>query len=569
MKKVKEMDYYEINDLYSNQDINYVENKYSVYVIDTNIIIDYPHIIPSTIGWENIHSSIDFNGSHLVIPETVILELDSFKHESSTRGEIARTVLFNLRKIFESVSSETKDLTSHRLKSAIYFEKQNRLLTVTPHVCNFTHQIFSPKPEDIDGQILLATLEVLHFTKANRVEAGDWSSFNEDCVTLLTNDNTMAIRAHSIGIRTSNLHYDTKACYSGRRSVTVPNSFFELFTYEKEGVELSEWLKNMPNETALTANEFIIMTPEDPSYLYSYRPYYNIGRFDNSLQKIVHLTYFQNLNVTPKNDGQAIYAESIAHPEIQTVIVTGPAGSGKTFIPTIGGIEACKTGQFLGITIVPCSVGVQKELGALPGNLDEKISPNIAPIKNAILNYCKYADKDIAKAIKNFRTYGIQQSSSKESKKGSTTKIDYRIDPLCWTYTTQFSNKERRMQKTIKHRLKDCVDMIYNNWFDNIPVEAARGLDFSDEFVIYDEFQDQSISQADMLLKRTGKNCKLIISGDINQIHQDGLNRYNNGISYTKRICHGLPMVALVTLTPDEVIRSEMVQMIAKRQHSE
>ena len=78
---------------------------------------------------------------------------------------------------------------------------------------------------------------------------------------------------------------------------------------------------------------------------------------------------------------------------------------------------------------------------------------------------------------------------------------------------------------------------------------------------------NQSIDSADMLLKRHGKNNKMIISGDIEQIHQCGLSTKNNGLAYAKTLCTGLPMVAQITLQDDEIVRDDFVKEIIKRQH--
>ena len=227
-----------------------------------------------------------------------------------------------------------------------------------------------------------------------------------------------------------------------------------------------------------------------------------------------------------------MYAEAISNPSISVVFVTGSAGTGKTFLSVLGAIKACALGKFLQATIVPCSIDVQRALGFLPGDLDDKIGPNIAPIKNAIQNYIKLTDSKFSKALETTPDSGDKQCKTKD------------------------------LQSTIRTE----SDKLYNKYFKNIPVEAARGLDFANMFVIYDEFQDQTPDQADMLLKRVAKDSKVIISGDIKQIHQHGLSKQNNGLSYAKQLCLGLPMVAQIELKDIEVVRSEFVQAIVARQ---
>ena len=100
----------------------------------------------------------------------------------------------------------------------------------------------------------------------------------------------------------------------------------------------------------------------------------------------------------------------------------------------------------------------------------------------------------------------------------------------------------------------------------NIPIEHARGRDFAYELAIYDEFQDQTVSQADTLIKRLGTEGKIIITGDIEQIHAPYIDSTSSGLVYASRQLLDSPMVAQVCFTEEEVIRHPLVRMIAKRQ---
>jgi phosphate starvation-inducible PhoH-like protein len=108
--------------------------------------------------------------------------------------------------------------------------------------------------------------------------------------------------------------------------------------------------------------------------------------------------------------------------------------------------------------------------------------------------------------------------------------------------------------------------MIWSNWFSSVPIENARGRDFSYELVIYDEFQDQSRTQADTLIKRLGEGGKVVIAGDVDQIHAPYLDRNNNGLVYASRLLFDNPMVAQVCFTEDEVVRHPLVKEIARKQ---
>ena len=178
------------------------------------------------------------------------------------------------------------------------------------------------------------------------------------------------------------------------------------------------------------------------------------------------------------------------------------------------------------------------------------MDPNVQPIKNALRNYLIESDKDIRKKMNNFRHFGVAGNTSSKHN------------------TDQQRNSDQQRQKSVKRRLEDQVENIWSNWFSNIPIAYARGRDFSYEFVIYDEFQDQNRSQADTLIKRIGKEGKIVITGDISQIHAAYLDQSNNGLTYARQALVNLPMVAQVNFTEDEIVRHPLVREVAKRQNN-
>ncbi len=306
----------------------------------------------------------------------------------------------------------------------------------------------------------------------------------------------------------------------------------------------------MPDERPLVANEFIVMEVADeldyPSYYDpELDPYFsNIGRYDADTDMIVPLKYVSSFPVKPRNPGQAIYAEALTNPDFAAVICTGPAGCGKTFMATVYGYNACKDGEFIGVTVIPCES--HSKIGALPGDLDEKMDPDVQPLKNALRNYLLIDDSKLRKELDNLKKFG---TDSKSKKNGDSSEDD-----------------NGSKQRSIKAKLKDRVDLIWDNWFSSIPIENARGRDFAYELAVYDEFQDQNVSQADTLIKRLGSDGKIIITGDIEQIHAPYLDRSNNGLVYASRLLYDNPMVAQVCFTEEEIIRHPLVRAVATRQ---
>ena len=524
-----------------------------IYVLDTNVLVDYPDIIPDAEGNTRIFDNplVSLAGSHIVVPSAVVRELSSFKDEAATdRGRAARLVLDRLR--MWRVKTVFGMETNYMLEAPIKLP-DGRLLSVLPVSADFKGGLpFRPDEGDMDGQIILTALAAMHLVESEQDnDEFDWGdsslrlNFISEKVVLLTNDNGHAIRAAERGIVTSRYAYAMPAPYTGRREVKVPAELFQEFWTEGR-LDLEFWEDYLPDETPLAANEFVVMVPEDMTekslpfdYVTRSDPYFrHIGRFDAQREMIVGLKHLSSAPFTPMSDGQAMYAEALMDPEIAAVICTGPAGSGKTYLPTVYGLEYCRQGKYKTVVVVPCPD--YGNLGALPGDLDEKMSLDVGPIRNALENYFYENDPYFKRELKRLGEKGTNIAYSEDEGNSGGPSLD---------------------EKVQAH-----VNYIWKRFFRNVPVKKAQGLDFRQKLVLYDEFQDQSPSQADMLVKRIGKDGKIVITGDIAQIHAPYRDEFNNGIVYVTGLLYDFPMVARVSLLKEEVERHELVRLIAERQ---
>lgn len=530
-----------------------MSNSRPIYVVDTNILVDYVDIIPPP-GDEVLElrePTIDLRGAHIVIPAAVIRELSNFKKEKSERGMAARAALRRLRELSEGRIQTMGD--AYHFKAPIEMHVNGQCFSILPVHKNFKKALpFSPSEDDMDGQIILAALSVTFNLKGLPVDGTakveDIMEFESNGVTLLTNDNGLAIRARERGIKTSRYGYKYPEPYTGRRDIVVPKELFLEFLNAK-WLAREKFEEAMPEQAPLVANEFIVMKIKDTEDYPSYYepgldPYFsNVGRYDYEEDAIVPLKYIRSFPVQSRNPGQAIYAEALMNPDFAAVICTGPAGCGKTFMATIYGYNACKDGDFIGVTVIPCES--HSKIGALPGDLDEKMDPEIQPLKNALRNYLLMSDSKLKKELESLKKFGTESKLKKNA---------------------DSAEEESNKQRSIKAKLKDRVDLIWDNWFSSIPIENARGRDFACELAVYDEFQDQNVSQADTLIKRLGNDGKIIITGDIEQIHAPYLDRSNNGLVYASRLLYDNPMVAQVCFTEEEIIRHPLVKIVARRQ---
>lgn len=530
----------------------------TIYVTDTNVLIDYVDIIPGEEGKQPLEPIVDLSHAHIVIPTVVDRELGRFKSEPGERGRAAREILRRLRALSESNSPGAVG-DSYRLERPMEVPGSDLVISIMPVHKDFCKCLpYRPSNDDKDGQIALTALAAACVKKGipidGTAEGVAKMDFSKD-VVLLTNDNDFASRANAHGITTSRYGYKLPPPYTGRRDIEVPKELFHEFYFNRsEGISREFFEELMPDEPKLVANEFIVMGlsgPQDfPNGFTPWdNPYFdNIGRYDAKSDRIVPLSYIRAFPVRVSNPGQAMYAEALMDPDIAAVVCTGPAGSGKTYMATIFSYAACRDGNFIGVTVVPCEN--RSNLGALPGDLDEKMDPEVQPLKDALRNYILKDDPKFRKALEDFRKYGAGSKGKSKSTKNES-------DNGC--------NGEPS-GGSIRARLESKVDNIWSNWFLSLRIEHARGRDFSNQIAIYDEFQDQNAKQADTLIKRIGANGKIVLTGDIRQIHAPYLDQSNNGLVYASRLLYDNQMVMQVHFTEAEVVRHPLVKDIARRQ---
>lgn len=178
--------------------------------------------------------------------------------------------------------------------------------------------------------------------------------------------------------------------------------------------------------------------------------------------------------VKGKTTNQDNYIRSIAENEI--IFCSGPAGSGKSYIAAGVAADKLFTGQIDQIIVTRPLICAGKDLGALPGNVGEKIMPHLAPME--------------------------------ENLKFFLQKVNY----------GKFMN-----DGAIRYE----------------PLELMRGATFHNAFMILDEAQNCTADQIKMFITRMGEDTKVLINGDINQTDlygQSGLSFCMNKLCKVKGV---------------------------------
>ena len=169
---------------------------------------------------------------------------------------------------------------------------------------------------------------------------------------------------------------------------------------------------------------------------------------------------FENKFTKPKNKHQTEYVSMLKNKDKKIIVVTGPAGTGKTLFATEYGIRNFLTGVYEKLIFTRPSVSVDEDLGYLPGTLEEKMAPWVRPIYDVLYQF---------------------------------------ITP------------------------KEVEQLMEDKHIEIAPLGYMRGRTFKNTWIVADEMQNSTISQMKMLLTRLGENSRLVITGDLEQYDRDDI----------------------------------------------
>lgn len=216
----------------------------------------------------------------------------------------------------------------------------------------------------------------------------------------------------------------------------------------------------------------------------------------NNIQK----TGFTLKKITPMTESQQDAFE--AFDDGYNLLFSGFAGTGKTFLSLYFGLRGIEEGNFRKVMIVRSIVSA-RDIGFLPGTLDEKIKVYEAPYR------------DIVNTL-----YG----------RGDT-------------------------YQTLKS--KGVIEFV--------PTSFQRGITINDTLILVDEMQNLSGRELNTVITRMGKNSKIIFCGDYFQ--SDLLGRDKNDILKFIQILEAIDCFAIIDFNAEDIVRSKMIKdyLIAKQ----
>ena len=328
-----------------------------IFVLDTSVIL-YTH-----------NSIMNFAEHDVVIPITVLEELDQFKKGNDTKN-------FEAREFIRLLDKLSQDHMIHEWTPLNGKTKGNFKVLMNPDNNLNANIIFGE--EKNDHKILNAALYLKQHEKERKV-------------ILVSKDINLRLKAKSLDILAED--YETGKI---KNIVELENTGKYLLEdmdpqaintlYERGSIEAKVILGNRKRK----ANAFYILKSQKQSVL----AYYNTD--ENILSRVdKQLAY----NIKPRNAEQTFALHAILNPRIKLVSIQGVAGTGKTLLALAGALEQRREYKqiFLARPIVPLS---NKDIGYLPGDIKSKLNPYMEPLWDNlkfIQNQYKETDKEYQK----------------------------------------------------------------------------------------------------------------------------------------------------------------------------
>lgn len=301
-----------------------------VVVLDTNVLLHDPNALTS------------FQNSKIVLPITVIEELDKFKKESSELGRNARTVIRLIDGLRQSGS----------LKDGVKVD-QDCILQIVIDQEPIKKILYG---DTTDNRIINTAYA---FVKQNNQ------------VVFISKDINARVKADAIGIETSDfdkVRVNIDEMFSGWRREEIDPDLFNNISKDNEF--------SIP-EIGAFANEYISFHNRDNTRLGF------LARYDADQNQFIRLKdgKIDVWGIRPKSIEQRIALDLLLNPHISLVTMIGQAGTGKTLLAIAAGLQqVISDKKFNRWVITRPIMPVGKDIGYLPGRKDQKLSHWMEPI---------------------------------------------------------------------------------------------------------------------------------------------------------------------------------------------
>ena len=429
------------------------------YILDTNVLLHDPN------------SLLSFKTNNVLIPIEVIEEIDRFKREATERGQNARS----FSRMLDGLRSQG------RLSEGVVLSTGGQLRV-----------IFQAKTENgdmavgsnaVDSRIVALALNT---QKANPKVS----------TILVTKDVNLRIKADAVGLQAEDYESDRvmiKDLYTGMFDLAVSPDRMVAFRTNSE-LELDADPKFFPNEYCTLTEKG---NPKRTA----------LTKVDPTGTKLIPIIDSREgvWGIKPRNREQHFAFDALLDDRVKLVTLMGKAGTGKTLMAMAAGLKRTVLDrEFRRLVVARPTISMGKELGFLPGSLEEKLNPWMQPIHDALELL-----SDLNMGNEHRRSHDLMRSGS-------------------------------------------------------IVVEALsyiRGRSIAHQFMVIDEAQNLTPLEVKTIITRVGHGTKIVFTGDPYQIDNPYVDSSSNGFNFIISKFREQPIAAHIELQKGE--RSELAELAA------
>ena len=447
------------------------------YVLDTNILLHDPSAI------------FKFEDNHVIIPIYVIEEVDQFKREGSERGRNARQVVRLLDDLRDAGGALSKGVP---LKSGGMLR-----VAVPPRTPELPSAI---DKSAMDNAILQTAFDV-------REEDGGRPT------VFVTMDTNLRIRADALGMVAEtyeNQRADAERVESGAREFEV--SADQIDTFFQEGRVAAPVPPPDPSEARaegrssssngqLSPNQCVLLRDRDNAQ------HTALGRFDAAKKEIVALRTPREgvMGIRPRNKEQAHALDLLLDENIRLVTLVGKAGTGKTLLALAAGLKrTLEDGMYTRMLVSRPVMPLGRDIGFLPGDVDEKLNPWMQPI---------------------------------------------------------FDNLEFLFASGTRKGPRAYAELLESGQLQVEPLTYIRGRSLPAQYIIVDEAQNLTPHEVKTIITRSGDGTKIVLTGDPGQIDNPYVDSASNGLAVAADRFRAEKLAGHIVLSKGE--RSELAEIAA------
>jgi PhoH-like ATPase len=428
------------------------------YILDTNVLLHDPSSI------------LAFKGNNVLIPIEVIEEIDRFKRESSELGQNARTV----SRMLDALRQKG------RLNKGVKLETGG-ILRIIFHDHNGEKSPFGSNT--VDSRIVGLSLAI-------------HKSDPKTPTILVTKDINLRIKADTLGVPAEDYETDRVLLtdlYTGMIELTVSGEKMSRFRNEGE-FDLDGHGPYFPNEYCTLTED---TNPKRTA----------LTKVDFTGKKLTPILDTREgvWGIKPRNREQHFAFDALLDDRIKLVTLMGKAGTGKTLLAMAAGLKrTVMDREFRRLVVARPTVSMGRELGFLPGSLEEKLNPWMQPIHDSLELL-----SDMNMGSDHRRSADLMRSGA-------------------------------------------------------IVVEALsyiRGRSIAHQFMVIDEAQNLTPLEVKTIITRVGPGTKIIFTGDPYQIDNPYVDSSSNGFNYIISKFRDQPIAAHIELQKGE--RSELAELAA------